>query len=91
MPNPEYFRPELMGKDVTPQEQERLVRLMEECGEVIQACSKILRWGWYSTHPNGGPTNVDSLLRELHDVTDTSNLLLNDRFTRPNHLGKSKL
>jgi NTP pyrophosphatase (non-canonical NTP hydrolase) len=30
---------------ITEREREALIILMEECGEVIQACSKILRFG----------------------------------------------
>jgi len=36
---------------LSPAEQERLVLLMEESGEVIQICSKILRHGYESYHP----------------------------------------
>ena len=49
-------------------ETERLDMLAEECAEVIQAISKIKRYGWESRHPDGGPTNRVQLFRELRDV-----------------------
>lgn len=49
-------------------EAERIALLMEECGEVIQSCGKILRHGYESTHPEGGPTNRQSLEIELGHV-----------------------
>lgn len=51
---------------VTEAERERLVILMEECGEVVQACSKILRWGKDSI--KSGESNLDRLRMELDDV-----------------------
>jgi NTP pyrophosphatase (non-canonical NTP hydrolase) len=52
---------------VTEAERERLVILMEECGEVIQACSKIIRHGWHSKYDDG-TLNVDRLRAEIDDV-----------------------
>lgn len=49
---------------LTPAEAERLALLAEECGEVIQAIGKILRHGYESRHPDGGPTNREALERE---------------------------
>lgn len=54
---------------------ERLAVLVEECGESLQCIGKILRHGYDSTHPNGGPTNRDMLERELADVTVAAELL----------------
>lgn len=53
---------------LTPAEAERLALLAEECGEVIQAIGKVLRHGFESTHPDGGPTNREALEREMGDV-----------------------
>ena len=47
-------------------ERERLVILVEECGEVIQAAAKILRWGWDSQYE--GITNAERLRDEMDDV-----------------------
>lgn len=63
---------------LTPAEAERLVCLIEECGEVIQAASKILRHGYNSydpTNPNHGGNRSD-LYRELVDVIGNINLML---------------
>lgn len=53
---------------LTPAETERLALLMEELGEAQQAAGKILRHGYESTNPDGGPTNRATLERELGDV-----------------------
>lgn len=52
------------------EERERLIYLMEECAEVVKACSKILRHGWNSYDPtvSNGPSNQDALYAELCDV-----------------------
>lgn len=42
--------------------------LSEEMGEAIQAIGKVLRHGYDSRHPDGGPTNKESLERECGDV-----------------------
>ena len=42
--------------------------LAEECGEVIQIVGKILRHGYDSHHPDGGPDNREHLERELGDI-----------------------
>ena len=54
---------------LTPAEAERLALLSEELGEAQQAIGKILRHGYESTHPDGGPTNRKMLERELGDVS----------------------
>ena len=51
-----------------PAEAERLALLREECGEVQHAIGKILRHGWESTHPDGGPTNREALQCEIGHV-----------------------
>ncbi len=53
---------------LTPAEAERLAMLAEECGEVVQAACKVLRHGYASRHPDGGPDNRDMLHREVGDV-----------------------
>lgn len=66
--DPRYDNPEL-HHSVTPKEQELLVRLMEEAGEIVQAAAKVLRWGWYSAHPDGGLSNLEALTTECDDLT----------------------
>ena len=53
---------------LSPAEAERLALLAEELGETMQAIGKVLRHGYESTHPDGGPTNRESLERECGDV-----------------------
>lgn len=53
---------------LTPAEAERLALLLEELGEAQQAIGKILRHGYESRHPDGGPTNREALEREMGDV-----------------------
>lgn len=52
---------------LSPAEAERLAMLAEEAGEIVQVVGKILRHGFESRHPNGGPTNRETLARECGD------------------------
>ena len=92
--NKKYNRKELSADDVTPQQQELLVRLMEEAGELIQACSKTLRWGWRSYNPalpvtdeslisGGRETNREYVRRELADLNHVAKRLRLTRGDRP--------
>lgn len=60
---------------LTPSEAERLALLLEELGEAQQAIGKILRHGYDSRHPNGGPNNKQNLEKELGDVMAAMDLL----------------
>lgn len=53
---------------LTPSEVELLTMMAEEAAEVVQACTKALRHGLSSRHPDGGPTNAQDLTRELHEL-----------------------
>lgn len=44
-----------------------LVRLQEECAELSQVISKIIRFGYDNTYEDG-TTNEQALLREIADV-----------------------
>lgn len=61
---------------LTPAETERLAILSEEMGEAIQVIGKILRHGYDSTHPAGGPTNRADLEREIGDVSAAAIMLV---------------
>lgn len=54
-----------------------LGHLIEECGEVLEAAGKTLRWGWYSVNPELPPEeqeqNRNWLARELSDLDDAIN------------------
>lgn len=55
---------------------ELLVITAEECGELVQTCCKILRWG-----PEKG--NVEKLMEEAGDVQCMINLLIEKKlFTK---------
>lgn len=47
--------------------EEKLVLLVEECGEVIQAATKCLRFGWDRDFPEYG-VNHEVLAREVGDL-----------------------
>lgn len=55
---------------LTPAQAERLAKLAEECGEVIQAVCKILRHGYDSSNPDDGTfkDNRDQLMAEFGDL-----------------------
>ncbi len=46
----------------------RLFRLVEECGEVMQAVGKAGRFGMRKRFPAGDRSNVEKLLSELDDL-----------------------
>lgn len=49
-------------------QRERLTCLMEECAEVIQTCSKALRFGIDDINPHNNKTNRELLEEELGDL-----------------------
>jgi hypothetical protein len=55
---------------------ERLALLIEEAAEVQQICTKILRHGWISCHPESGKSNRELLHRELGDFSFARLLLI---------------
>ena len=56
--------------------EECLITLGEECAEVIQAISKILRFGFTSWHPNDPTTNnLEHLQIEIGDLVCMIDLL----------------
>lgn len=63
--------------ELTNAETERLAILAEECSEVIQIIGKILRHGYYSTHPDDeeGPDNLEMLEKELGHVMAIQKLM----------------
>ncbi len=54
--------------NLSPAQYERLALIAEEAGEIVQAIGKILRHGYESTHPTGGPTNRHLLEIEIGDL-----------------------
>ena len=76
---------------LTPAEAERLALLAEELGECTQAIGEILRHGYESRHPNGGPTNRESLEREVADVRVAVALLISSRDLNINSVGAQEI
>lgn len=67
-----------------PAQAERLALLIEELGESLHACGKILRHGYDSCDPDihNGPSNRDMLEQELGDVMHSIALLWNTDLDR---------
>ena len=55
------------GKPLNAHERELLIILMEECGEVVQAASKLLRFG-KENRPDSGESNSRVLGLECGDL-----------------------
>lgn len=68
---------------MTEQERELLLILQEECAEVIQAVSKIFRFGIDTTW--NGVSNRDHLEEELGDLKCMMELSTSSRFDLCNH------
>jgi hypothetical protein len=69
--NEKYLRSSL-ATNITRRQRVALVHIMEECGELIVAASKILRWGFAANNPDAPQlgTNDDQLSSEFRDVVD---------------------
>lgn len=65
------------SNNLTFAEEERLALLIEECSEVIQAATKILRHGYYSYNPfdKNRKTNKSELEKEIGHVHVATGLL----------------
>jgi len=57
-----------------------LTILSEECGEVIQITSKILRFGEDDHHPSSPQSNGQLLIKELNDILGVVELLEENGF-----------
>lgn len=72
---------------------ELLILLVEECGEIIQAATKCLRFGYDSDHGIGYGKNDVALARECGDILAVINALPLDgdvmAISRHNKIGKA--
>lgn len=66
MPNPQGYQP-YREPGAAPTHQYLLDKLQEEAAEVIQAVSKIRRFGPNNHHPDRAQTNLQELVEELED------------------------
>ncbi len=55
-----------------------LVQLSEECAEVVQATQKALRFGLTEVYPVTNESNVDRIVREIHDVAAVIEKLIHE-------------
>lgn len=62
------FDPAAKERELTEYEKELLIILMEECAEVIQTASKLLRFGYGNTNPANGVKNYRELGLEIGDL-----------------------
>jgi hypothetical protein len=65
------------GTPLTDYEREALVILMEECAEVIQAASKLIRFG-KENRPDTGEANSVVLAHEIGDLEATCTMVVNN-------------
>lgn len=63
-----------------------LDKLQEECAEVIQAVSKIRRFGPHNHHPDRETTNLEELVAELEDTLAIVRALESTGYFDPHHL-----
>lgn len=70
------------GKPLTPYEREVLTILVEECGEVIQAATKLLRFGKENRPDNGAP-NTEVLSTEVGHVREVINFAIELKLVSP--------
>lgn len=54
-----------------------LVKVIEECSELIQILCKVDRFGWFNHHPdNPKLLNIEQVYYEILDVTTACNELI---------------
>jgi NTP pyrophosphatase (non-canonical NTP hydrolase) len=71
------------------QEIEALRILQEECAEVIQAISKVFRFGDDKSYPEGDPTNLRKLEEEVGDLMCMIEILTDSEYFNFQHLKQS--
>ncbi|NDB84984.1 MAG: hypothetical protein EB127_20130 [Alphaproteobacteria bacterium] len=73
------------------QEKELLCILQEECAEVIQAISKVFRFGIDNYKPGQDKTNRQHLEEELGDLQCMINLLIESSMVSENNIMKAEI
>ena len=66
----------MIKSDINPENNEVMDILQEECAEVIQAVSKIRRFGMDNAKHNTGQTNREHLEEELGDMLAMIDILM---------------
>ena len=67
-----------------------LDKLQEECAEVIQAVSKIRRFGPLNHHPDRATTNLQELIGELEDALAIVQALEHTQYFYPYHISEKR-
>lgn len=67
-----------------------VIRLVEECGELLQAISKGERFGWDNHHPDRKVDNLTELRAEWRDLNDAYVRFVNHIFYQPSEQRKEK-
>lgn len=62
-------------REITKAEAERLVKLCQECAEVVVACTKALMYGWAPAHAGIQYNNRADIEEELGDVGNVQQLM----------------
>lgn len=73
---------------LTPAEEEMLTLMIEECSEVIKACTKIKRHGKDSNFFGSPTTNMEDLAEETADVIACIGLLAHNGFLDPERINE---
>jgi hypothetical protein len=71
-------------------ETERLAIALEEISEAGQIIGKVLRHGYESTHPDGGPTNRELLECEIGHVQYILESMCDRGDLKPSHITRSR-
>ena len=70
-------------------DREILLIAQEECAEVIQAISKIFRFGLDAKHPNENKNNLQRLEEEIGDLACMIGLLIDKKIVGETNLEKA--
>lgn len=84
----ERYKPN--GKPLTDYERELLVILMEECAEVTQAASKLIRFG-KENHPDTGLSNSLVLATEVGDLEAITSMVEEARLVDRETVGNAAM
>jgi NTP pyrophosphatase (non-canonical NTP hydrolase) len=80
--------PEVLPKSANLNEV--LLIIQEECAEVVQAVSKVIRFGWENHHPERTKTNREELEEELGDLLAMYDILLQTREIDPANVSQAR-
>lgn len=75
---------------LTPEENEALALLMEECAEVVHIIGKIQRHGLDSCHPTSGKVNRDELAKECSDVLCAIRIIVRERIIEQRRINTAR-